>query len=75
MRAEKFGNRVQDLFLQKCKAKGIEFTGVEQIFPMDLAEVLKPHMKMGLTRVSSEPLPMLEEMIDELKTRLTKLLK
>jgi len=63
------------LFLQKCQAKGIVFTGVEQFFPDDLLETLRPHMNVGLTRLTSEPLPSLETMIGELKNNLERLLR
>lgn len=72
LKVEKFDSReVRKLFMQKCQAKGITFTGIEQFFPPDLVETLKPHMKIGLTRLSSEPLPPLEQLLEELKTMLS----
>ena len=69
------GKMIQKLFLQKCQAKSILFTGVEQFFPGDLLETLRPHMKVGLTRLTSEPLPSLETIIGELKNNLERLLR
>lgn len=58
---------VQDLFLKKCDAKGINFAGVDQFFPKDLSRKLEPYLQVWLTRLSSEKLPPLEEMIVESK--------
>lgn len=75
LKVGKFGNqRVKNLFLQKCKAKDIAFDGVEQFFPAGLIDVLTPYVKVGLTRLSAEPLPPLEAMIAELKSSLSELL-
>lgn len=71
---EEFDNRrAKELFLQKCQAKGTVFAGVQQFFPADLLETLSPHMRIGLTRLTSEPLPTLETMIEELKKHLVEL--
>lgn len=61
---------VKDLFLKKCEAKGIRFTGVEQFFPKELTKILEPYREVWLTRLSSEKLPSLEEMIAESKALL-----
>jgi len=75
LKKEKFdGHQVKNLFLQKCKTKGVEFNGIDQFFPADLISTLKPHMKVGLARLSAEPLPTIEGMIAELKAALTALL-
>ena len=72
---EKFDARqIKKLFLEKCKAKGIEFTRVEQFFPKGLIDNLRPHMRMGLTRLSPKPLPALETILKELRARLEKLI-
>lgn len=65
---------VKDLFLQKCKAKGITFSSIEQFFPTGLLDTLKPYLQKGLTRLTAEPLPPLETMIEELKTSLEQIL-
>ena len=65
---------VKPLFFEKCKAKGISFDSVEQMFPSDIVSKLTPHMKIGLTRLSSEPLPSVTVIINELRTKLTTLL-
>ncbi len=72
LKVEKFDSRkIRELFMQKCQAKSITFTGIEQFFPPDLVETLKLHVKIGLTRLSSEPLPPLEQLLEELKTVLS----
>lgn len=58
-------NEVKKVFLAKCASKGIEFKGVDQFFPKDTVEKLEPYMRIGLARLTSEPLPPLSEMIDE----------
>ena len=76
LKVERFDNKgVEKQFLQKCKAKAIEFTGVEQFFPSDLLDTLKPHLNVGLTRLTAEPLPGLETMMGELKDSLRHLLR
>jgi hypothetical protein len=62
-------NRVDYLFRKKCEGKGISFEGLEQFFPEDIVENLKPHLP-DLTRMTAEPLPTLEKMINELRTNL-----
>lgn len=58
---------VKELFFKKCDAKGIRFAGVEQFFPENLSKKLEPYLEVWLTRLSSEKLPPLEEMIGESK--------
>jgi predicted nucleotidyltransferase component of viral defense system len=75
LKVEKFDNgRVKDIFLQKCKTKNIVFSSLEQFFPTDLIGILKPYLNKGLTRLTAEPLPPLETMIEELKTSLGQIL-
>ncbi|MCL1977759.1 MAG: hypothetical protein FWG55_06655 [Candidatus Bathyarchaeota archaeon] len=52
--------KVKELFLRKCEAKNVGFVGVDQLFPKDLVDLLEPHLEVGLTRLSSEPLPSIE---------------
>ena len=61
------GRDIKNLVLKKCESKDVKFTGLTQIFPDDLPDVLKPHMKRGLTRLSAEPLPDIEMIVAELK--------
>jgi len=76
LKVERFASkRVHNLFLQKCQAKGIVFTGIEQFFPNGLLDTLRPHMAAGLTRLTSEPLPSLETIIGELRDNLEHLLR
>ena len=65
----------KELFHKKCLAKGVEFTGVDQFFPEDIVETLEPYLERGLTRLSSESLPSLDEMVGELKNDLEKVFK
>lgn len=58
---------VKELFLKKCDAKEIKFAGVDQFFPEGLSRKLEPYREVWLTRLSSEKLPPLEEMIAESK--------
>ncbi len=66
--------KVKSLFLKKCQAKNVIFSGTAQFFPTNLANSLRPYLKIGLTRLTDEPLPKLEEMLDELQTSLTRVL-
>jgi predicted nucleotidyltransferase component of viral defense system len=75
LKTKKFdGPKLKRLFLKKCEAKDVAFKGVDQFFPHDLVNTLKPHVKMGLARLSREPLPPIDAMIEELRTSLTALL-
>jgi len=67
-------DKVRKLFLQKCKAKEMAFSGVGQFFPSGLVRTLEPYLKVGLTRLSADPLPPLETMIAELKSCLAEIL-
>jgi hypothetical protein len=59
--------KVKELFLKKCESKSIKFSGVDQFFPGDVVKKLGPYREAWLTRLSSEKLPPLEEMIRESK--------
>ncbi|MER3407826.1 MAG: hypothetical protein C4292_03375 [Nitrososphaera sp.] len=58
---------VKELFFKKCDAEGIRFAGVDQFFPEGLSRKLEPYREVWLTRLSSEKLPSLEDMIVESK--------
>jgi len=62
--------KTKELFLKKCEAKNVKFHDMTQFFPTDLVETLEPYRHRGLTRLSSEPLPPLTQIIKELKTSL-----
>ncbi|MFH1328294.1 MAG: nucleotidyl transferase AbiEii/AbiGii toxin family protein [Candidatus Bathyarchaeota archaeon] len=66
--------KAKELFHKKCLAKDVEFTGVDQFFPEDIVATLEPYLEQGLTRLSSEPLPSLDEIINELKNILARFL-
>jgi predicted nucleotidyltransferase component of viral defense system len=75
LKTERFEHsKVRKLFLQKCRAREIEFDGVDQFFPTGLARKLEPYTKVGLARLSAGPLPPLETMIGELRPRLAEML-
>jgi predicted nucleotidyltransferase component of viral defense system len=61
--------RVKRLFRQKCKVKGIEFQGIEQVFPADIIEVLTPYWERELSRLLY-PTPKVDEVIKGLNERL-----
>lgn len=65
---------LKELFLQKCKSKGVTFTGIEKMFPTDIVKKLEPYLDTWLTRLSPEPLPELETILAELKASLKDLL-
>ncbi|MEX0855654.1 MAG: nucleotidyl transferase AbiEii/AbiGii toxin family protein [Nitrosopumilaceae archaeon] len=76
LKVHKFNNKsVKELFLKKCESKKVQFTGVDQFFPANIAHTLEPYMKTGLTRLSRAPLPPLKTILKELKTSLNKFLK
>lgn len=57
---------VRYLFYKKCEGKGIVFENVNQFFPENVVETLEPYLHT-LTRVTSEPMPPLNEMLEELR--------
>jgi predicted nucleotidyltransferase component of viral defense system len=59
-----------DTFYQKCKSKGVEFKGIEQFFPKDIEIRLKQYEKVGLARLTSDPLPPLNDMLAQLRKSL-----
>ena len=63
---------VRDLFHKKCEGKGIVFENVNQFFPENVVETLEPYLQT-LTRLTSEPLPPLNEMLEELRTNIESL--
>ena len=58
--------RVKALFIKKCHGKGITFHGIEQFFPENIIDTFNPHLPY-LTRMTSETLPTLETLIEELR--------
>lgn len=76
LKVHKFDNKkVKELFLEKCKSKKVQFTGVDQFFPADIVQTLEPYMQRGLTRLSREKLPPLETILKELRESLGKFLE
>lgn len=58
--------RVKELFLKKCEGKGVVFQNINQFFPDNVIETLEPYLDT-LTRLTAEPLPPLNEIIDDLR--------
>ena len=56
-------------FRKKCEAKDISFQGIDQLFPKDIAAVLKPYWERELGRLV-HPLPRLERVLKDLKSKL-----
>ena len=76
LKTKKFDReKVKALFLEKCKSKDVTFTGIDQFFPDDIVKTLEPYLETGLTRLSREPMPSLDDMISELRKLLEKFLK
>ena len=65
---------INELFTKKCQSKGVDYSGIDQFFPEDLSDNLKPFLEVGLTRLTSEELPDLEVMLSELRANLVKIL-
>lgn len=65
--------KIKALFLEKCKSKDVAFTGVEQFFPDGIVKTLEPHLETGLTRLSREQMPSLDDIISELRKLLDEL--
>ena len=66
--------RTRQLFIKKCKARGVTFNDVEQFFPEDIIKTLGAFLRTGLTRLSSERIPPLDQMIDEMRINLMAML-
>jgi predicted nucleotidyltransferase component of viral defense system len=70
LKTRKFDKELRDLFLQKCKSKGVTFNGIEQMFPTGIVKKLEPYLDTWLTRLSPEPIPELETIMADLKVSL-----
>lgn len=66
--------KIKKIFLEKMKIEGTPFTGIDQFFPEGIVATLTPFLEFGLTRLSREPLPPLETIMEELRASLTELL-
>ena len=60
--------RTKELFIKKCESKGVPFSNIGQFFPENIVEGLERFLRIGLTRLSSEPVPPLKQMIDEMRS-------
>ena len=65
---------INELFTRKCQFKGVNYSGIDQFFPEDLNDNLKPYLEVGLTRLTSEELPDLKVVLSELRGNLVKIL-
>lgn len=62
--------KTRELFIEKCKAKSLKFTGIDQFFPKDIVKTLEPHLEIGLTRLSRGKMPTLQTIINQLRKSL-----
>lgn len=63
----------KSMFDKKCKAKGVKFSNIDDFFPNGIVDALKEHLP-NLMRLTREPLPSLEEFIQESRELLEKFL-
>ena len=61
--------KVEQFFRKKCEAKHINLQGIDQLFPKDIAGILQPYWERELGRLVY-PLPELEKVLRDLKSRL-----
>lgn len=67
-------DHIMELFTRRCQSKGVIYSDIDQFFPEHLSDYLKPYLEVGLTRLTSEELPDLEVMLDELRDTLIEIL-
>ena len=67
-------DHIMELFTRKCQSKGVNYGGIDQFFPEHLSDNLKRYLEAGLTRLTTEELPDLEVMLDDLRDNLIKIL-
>ena len=58
--------KIKEIFIKKCGVKDLEFKGIEQFFPDDLKEILKPYWERELSRLVYK-VPNLKKVIKEIK--------
>ena len=58
---------VRRLFPEKCRFKGVQVGSLGRLFPRDLEATLAPFLRVGLTRLTREPLPPLPVWLKELE--------
>lgn len=63
----------KSMFDKKCKAKGVKFSNIDDFFPNGIVDMLKEHLP-NLLRLTREPLPPLEEFMQESRELLEKFL-
>lgn len=67
-------NKAKMMFKEKCKAKGVKVSGIEDFFPKGIDKTLEEHLP-NLARLMREPLPPIKTMLDELRGPLEEFLK
>lgn len=65
---------IKEMFLKKCDSKDVIYEDMDQFFPENLAPTLEKYKESGLTRLTSESLPSIEKMLQELRVNLSKIL-
>jgi len=66
--------KTKELFLKKCRARGIEYSGTEQFFPQDIEKHLEPYVETGLGRLMRDDLLPVATLLAGLRHRLKELL-
>lgn len=64
---------MRKMFEGKCEYKGIEFTGLHELLPENVLEVLQPYWERELGRLL-QPLPSLETVVSDLEKKLRNVL-
>ncbi|MGI0102707.1 MAG: nucleotidyl transferase AbiEii/AbiGii toxin family protein [Nitrosotalea sp.] len=75
LKEKKFDQKeARKMFEKKREAKDVKFSNIDEFFPKGTADILKEHLP-NLTRLIREPLPSIEDMLDELRESLKVFLK
>lgn len=63
-----------EIFLKKCRAAGVVYSGTKQFFPEGVEDNLKAYAEIGLARFTGSDTPAVKEMLSELRDLLEKFL-
>lgn len=74
LKEQKFNlKEARQMFVNKCQAKNVKFSSIDQFFPDKIEDTLSKHLD-NLERLSREPLPTIKNILDELRKSLEKFL-
>lgn len=74
LKEQKFNlKEARQMFTNKCQAKKVKFSSIDQFFPDKIEDILSTHLD-DLERLSREPLPPIKNILDELRKSLEKFL-